>query len=947
TGQAVYVDITDAEFQDMVWSGVNYNPTFTANSNTYNLHIYGSLTLDPAMNFSFLGKIYFEGGAKGKATYNITMSGHNLNEDTYFNGIGGEWVLQDEFNVGNNRVYLNNGSLNTNGQTVNCEIFYSNNSNMRGLTLGSSIINCSASGTNAWYINGTNLTLDAGTSEIRITSSNGDFISNNSLTLQYDDVLFQSTGGSSTLDSDAEFNTILFMGNGEIKGTGTFNSVTFNFDGLINENNTFGIAVFNGDGVINGTNFFDILEFSYDKTYTLQSGYTQTITTDLKANGTCYLPVVIQSSNPGTQATFSKSTGSVVVDYVTLQDNNAIGGASFIANNTLDLGNNSGWTINAPAPLDLYWVNGTGNWNDISHWASSSGGSGGYCLPSAVDNVFFDANSFTAPGQLVYLDLPDLECKDMTWTGVTDNPTFTAYSPYNLHIYGSLILYPNMVFDIQGEIYFDGTSTDNTVTTAGHLFNSNIYFNGAGGEWTLQDGLSVGQNDIELNFGTLNTNGQNVNARRLISFNTNTRGIELGSSIITLASELDYGWDVNGTNFTLDAGSSEIVINSTLAGFRSIVGNYLYYNKITFPTPGGVSMLYTDDEVAVATFYSDADIREGGVFGAMNLYGNGSIRDGNEFNELNLSAGKNYEFEAGETQTINNQLDITGGSCVPIYLYSDTPGSQATISKSSGTVTGDYVFVRDMNATGGATFNLNNSFDLGNNSGWNFATQSGDNFNLTAFLEGPFDVSDMKTELNPYISFDHPFAGPPWNYGTCQTVPVIPNGNVVDWVLVELRDAQTPAQADGTKTIAQQAAFLLDDGSIVQVDGSSQLKIDVSPTYNLYAVIWHRNHLAIMSANALVESVGTYTYDFSSSSSQIYGGATGCKLLGGSIWGMFCGDGDANGDVDINDIINIWDNEAGNSGYWGGDFNLNGQVSNQDKNDYWLPNDGEGSEVPN
>jgi len=947
TGQAVYVDIADAECQDMDWSGVSYNPTFTANSNTYNLHVFGSLTLDPAMNYSFQGKVYFEGGAKSKATYNITMNGHNLNNDVYFNGIGGEWVLQDEFNAGNNNIYLNNGSLNTNGQTVSCNIFNSNNSNTRVLILGSSIINCAASGAIAWNINGTNLTLNAGTSEIRIASSNGDFRSENNPVLQYDDVLFQSTGGTSTLNSNAEFNTVTFMGNGEVKGSGTFNNVTFNFDGLINENNTFGTALFNGNGVINGTNVFDILEFSYDKTYTLQAGYIQTITTDLIANGTCYLPVVIQSSNPGTQATFSKLSGSVVVDYVTLQDNNAIGGASFTANNTLDLGNNSGWTINAPAPLDLYWVNGTGDWSDISHWASSSGGTGGYCLPSADDDVFFDANSFDGPGQLVYLDLADLECKDMDWTDVTDNPTFTAYSPtYHLHVFGSLTLDPYMVFDIQGEIYFDGTTTGNTITTAGHQFNSHINFNGAGGEWTLQDELDVASNAIVLKFGVLNTNSQVVNARKFLSFYNNTRGVVLGSSVITLTDDFDFGWDVNGTNFTLNAGTSEIILNSLFAGFRSIVGNYLNYNKITFPTPGGMSMLYTDDEVAVATFYNEADIREGGVFGEVNLYENGSIRDGNEFNNLNLSPGKNYEFESGQTQLIINQLNITGGSCTPIYLYSDTPGSQATISKSSGTVTGDYVFVKDMNATGGATFNLNNSFDLGNNTGWNFATQPGDNFNLTAFLEGPFNVTDMNTDLNPYITFDHPFNGPPWNYSTCQTVPVIPNGNIVDWVLVELRDAQTPVQATGATTIARQAAFLLDDGSIVQVDGSSQLKIDVSPTYNLYAVIWHRNHLAIMSANALVESGGTYTYDFSSSSSQVYGGTAGCKLLGGAIWGMFCGDGNADGYVNINDKINIWESEAGNSGYWAGDFNLNGQVSNQDKNDYWLPNDGEGSKVP-
>jgi hypothetical protein len=41
----------------------------------------------------------------------------------------------------------------------------------------------------------------------------------------------------------------------------------------------------------------------------------------------------------------------------------------------------------------------------------------------------------------------------------------------------------------------------------------------------------------------------------------------------------------------------------------------------------------------------------------------------------------------------------------------------------------------------------------------------------------------------------------------------------VDWVLVEFRDATTTASA--TATIARQAAFLLSDGSITAMDGSS------------------------------------------------------------------------------------------------------------------------------
>jgi len=45
------------------------------------------------------------------------------------------------------------------------------------------------------------------------------------------------------------------------------------------------------------------------------------------------------------------------------------------------------------AQENLFWVNGAGNWNDITHWATTSGGNGGAIIPTQNSNVFIDANS--------------------------------------------------------------------------------------------------------------------------------------------------------------------------------------------------------------------------------------------------------------------------------------------------------------------------------------------------------------------------------------------------------------------------------------------------------------------------------------------------------------------------------------------------------------------------
>lgn len=121
---------------------------------------------------------------------------------------------------------------------------------------------------------------------------------------------------------------------------------------------------------------------------------------------------------------------------------------------------------------------------------------------------------------------------------------------------------------------------------------------------------------------------------------------------------------------------------------------------------------------------------------------------------------------------------------------------------------------------------------------------------------------------------------------------------------------------------------------------------NLSVENNLYAVVWHRNHLSIISAAPLTDNAGTYQYDFTSGPYQVYGGMLAHKELSPGMWGMIGGDGNSDGVISNQDKIDIWINQAGYSGYIQGDFNLDGEVSNPDKLEMWLPNSGLGSQVP-
>lgn len=219
---------------------------------------------------------------------------------------------------------------------------------------------------------------------------------------------------------------------------------------------------------------------------------------------------------------------------------------------------------------------------------------------------------------------------------------------------------------------------------------------------------------------------------------------------------------------------------------------------------------------------------------------------------------------------------------------------------------------------------------------------------VTALLEGPYNGATMTPFLNAggYLPLAQPYNVAPWNYAGAENVGAIPNVNVIDWVLIELRDATSAANATGATAIARQAAFVLNDGRVVSMDGASDLFFSNTINNLLFVVVWHRNHLGVMSANALVNVGGTYSYDFTTAAGQAYG-ADAHKLLAGGKYGMYGADGNADKAVTILDKTAVWLPNAGTRGYKAGDFNMNGHVNNPDKNNVWVPDNGKTSKVPN
>lgn len=219
---------------------------------------------------------------------------------------------------------------------------------------------------------------------------------------------------------------------------------------------------------------------------------------------------------------------------------------------------------------------------------------------------------------------------------------------------------------------------------------------------------------------------------------------------------------------------------------------------------------------------------------------------------------------------------------------------------------------------------------------------------IKVFLEGPFFYSMMIPYLNiaGHIPLSQPYHELPWNYNGVENVPLIPDGDIVDWLLVEFYDNTMKTTDANASSLGNIAVFVLNDGSIVGMDGTALPRFYTMGANDVYFGIWHRNHLGVLSALPATLNGRTYSYDFTNAEDKAYGGAQAQKQLNTNIWGMIAADGNADGQVNNIDKDDSWYLQLYNAGYLSGDFNMDSQVNQIDKDNFWAPNCGVGSAIP-
>jgi hypothetical protein len=617
-----YIDTpSDASYiacRDMNWTTVTGHPTFHSVYNgalTSDEYIYGSLKYSPDMIQDFHGATRF----RTSSLDSILSAGQVFKEIIYFEGTG-ELRLLDAFSF-------------TNGWPNYSDIYH-----LRGTirTLGNSI---TLDVNNGWQGNKNfnNVFVDQGAElwlgEVGGNSSTVTFSGNAAFVAGYEPGKFHAVhshikpegpGGATVTAENRpnDFWNVSFVNNyyGIFYG-GILNKLTYDGTYGYVENSSPNRLIhemeMKNNGEINGNQTFDIVTLTGGNGYLLQNGTVQTITSGgaFYTTSDCEHYVTLTSGYPDkTSAIKKEGGGALTISYVVLDNITAdlSTGAIYSTLNGVAVGMTTGWSIVTPPARTLYWVGGDGDWNSAAHWSLASGGAGGECPPTPLDNVFFNGLSGLDASNFVTISQYYAHCKDMNWTGVGNGTKLTGFSK-NLNIYGNLTFASGMSYEIY--VTYFRASQPVSITSAGIKYYY-VYFWNPAGEWTFLDDFETIQDvDIYHYYGTIHSNNQTIGIGRVWWTNSGSTSAKLflGSSkmryyptIWAAEGLLSYGPG------DFDAGTSEIIFESGVWSVLADYNNTIAFYNVTFKAHD--SRISNGKVLGKLLFEKDATIYSNNVF---------------------------------------------------------------------------------------------------------------------------------------------------------------------------------------------------------------------------------------------------------------------------------------------------------------------------------------------
>lgn len=412
-----------------------------------------------------------------------------------------------------------------------------------------------------------------------------------------------------------------------------------------------------------------------------------------------------------------------------------------------------------------YWVGGSGTWNtsNTANWSATSGGAGGASAPVLADSVFFNGSS---GGGTVTIS-GTVDCWDITDTGFTGNfahssgilqinrttgttiATLTSSdtalpSGLTIKVVGftantqrRLLLRNTVSNPINLYATAGGTGVNNTIeipstyTTYFNVVDSTGYYGDFGRNgilYVLQSfTLQAGANNSSAGVYTrptsgtcyIQTNGtslNNINVGGSVGTTTELLG-PVNATITAYVSGTTFktnSYNITGAQFNVASCTANLG-TSTI----TVTDSYVNPSSATFTTSTWTLVLNqisnTVESYIWGTNTTPNVVFAGNGSAPIRFYYNTSITNAS----TTRTANGNFRMAANPYQLTVQNFNLSGSPGIINTFYSDTPGTQWNIRRSSGTVYLDYISLTDSNAGGGATFAYGpNSTLVSNNTGW-------------------------------------------------------------------------------------------------------------------------------------------------------------------------------------------------------------------------------------
>ncbi len=331
--------------------------------------------------------VFFDSNSGTAATVTVastaTAAGTTINKSDITISLAGNITLAATTGA----VTLTAGALILNQYILSCGIFGSSNSNIRSIDFGTGSIDITRDSTSVLFLGTLTNFSYAGTPNIRLTGTpstgtRGAFIGDVAGATELTTVSLIVTGGSDTINlGNSRYKNLNYTGFTGAGSPGSFcyGDLTLG-SGMSVPASTGNLTFVRASGTqnitTNGVAFDRPIVFDAPgSVITLQDALTQGSTrlfritngtVQLKAGVTTTVGVFsttgtnqkfLQSTLAGTQATLSQASGTISTSYLTIQDINATGGATWQAyttNENVDAGNNDGWDFSLQLGRYIY-----------------------------------------------------------------------------------------------------------------------------------------------------------------------------------------------------------------------------------------------------------------------------------------------------------------------------------------------------------------------------------------------------------------------------------------------------------------------------------------------------------------------------------------------------------------------------------------------------------------